>query len=772
MQHLTLTLAGLSLACCLAASAIAAPEGRVALSWSELPQLPPAPGQEKQAGLAGPFAGPHNGVLIVAGGANFPDKPPWDGGAKVWWDDIYVLQRVPDATYRWLADESFKLPRPLAYGVSITTRFGVVCIGGCDAEQCYPDVFALQWDPARQSVRIESFPPLPVPLGFMAGALVGDTIYVAGGQETMKDASSSKRFFALDLSEKDDGGDFGWRELPAWPGPPRVLSIAAAQSNGATECFYLFSGRNVAPGQSTDLLTDAYCYNPETQRWTRLADTTLAGDEPRCIMAGTGIASGSDRILVFGGAVGAVFRGLEQLATAIAWTKDESEAEVLEKKQRDILENHGGFSRDILSYSTLTDTWSKIGELPMTSSVTTTALRWRDWIVIPTGEIHPGIRTPKIWKAWESRLTGDAMLEKTDLYEVGQEGYLSYRIPAMVVTKNGSLLVFCAARRQVSDWADIDIMVRRSTDGGRTWEPPRVIARRQDATVDNPVPIVDRLDGAVHFLHQVDYRQCFYMRSDDDGLTFSEPVDITATFEQFRPEYDWTVLAPGPGHGIQLQSGRLVVPLWLSNGGGKAHRPSCVSTIYSDDHGRTWQRGEIVVMSRELTPNPSESVAIELSDGRVMLNIRCESRGYRRLIAYSPDGATNWSQPEFDEELFDPICMASLIRLSSGRGSKGNRILFANPNSGDHSEIVRLWGSRPRQNTTIRLSYDEGQTWPVAKLLEPGRSGYSDLAVGPDGEIYCVYERGFSADNQLNNRYLTVARLNLEWLTDGDDSLR
>ena len=409
MHHPTLTLAGLPLACCLAASAVAGPQSRVALSWSELPQLPPAPGQEKQAGLAGPFVGPHNGVLMVAGGANFPEKPPWDDGRKTWWDDIYVLQRAPDGACRWLTDEGYKLPRPLAYGVAITTRFGVVCIGGCDAGKCYRDVFALQWDPARRAIDIEPFPPLPVPLGFMAGALVGDTIYIAGGQESMKDGTATKRFFALDLSAKDAGGDFEWRELPAWPGPPRILSIAAAQSDGATDCFYLFSGRNVAPGKPTRLLTDAFCFNPAAAKWRRLADIAPSGGWPRCVMAGTGIASGANQVLVFGGAPGIILRGLEQLGTAIAWTQDASEVAILTAKQREILENHPGFSRDVLSYDTVTDTWSNIGELPMTSQVTTTAVRWRDWIVIPTGEIHPGIRTPKVWRARGSLPTGDAV---------------------------------------------------------------------------------------------------------------------------------------------------------------------------------------------------------------------------------------------------------------------------------------------------------------------------------------------------------------------------
>jgi sialidase-1 len=345
------------------------------------------------------------------------------------------------------------------------------------------------------------------------------------------------------------------------------------------------------------------------------------------------------------------------------------------------------------------------------------------------------------------------------------------------MTTPGSLLAFCAARKEASDWAHIDIAMRRSSDGGRTWEPPRIVASECGSTVDNPVPIVDRMSGAVHFLYQVNYERCYYMRSDDDGVTFSEPTDITGAFEQFRADYAWTVIAPGPGHGIQMRNGRLVVPVWLSDGTGaefgpgkRGHRPSVVSVIFSDDHGQTWQRGDIVVRHSSRVPNPSETVALQVSDGRVMLNIRNESTRYSRLVAYSDDGATGWSEPEFNDGLFDPICFGSLARLTEQPASSKNRILFANPDSAGNPATVRNLFRR-RENLTIKLSYDEGQTWPVAKVLDPGVAGYSDMAVGPDGVVYCLYEGGDTGGSMFDNAHLTIARFNLEWLTDGKDSL-
>ncbi|MEX0676233.1 MAG: sialidase family protein [Pirellulales bacterium] len=384
----------------------------------------------------------------------------------------------------------------------------------------------------------------------------------------------------------------------------------------------------------------------------------------------------------------------------------------------------------------------------------------------------------------------EPLMEKTDLFVAGQGGYRSYRIPSLVVTPNGSLLAFCEARQTGGDWGPIEILMRRSADGGKNWSEPKKMAeiegphRKNPAalamklagpdavTQNNPLLIADAKTGAVHLLFCHEYMRCFYRRSDDDGQTFSKSVEITAAFEPFRRHYDWKVLATGPGHGVQLKSGRLIVPVWLSTGtGGGAHRPSVVTTLYSDDHGAKWQCGDIVAGETDPLVNPSEAEAIELADGPVLLNMRSESKQNRRAIAVSPDGAANWTRPALDDELVEPICMASLCRLSKESPDGKNRILFANP-----ANLERAGGkaepgkSRDRKNLTVRLSYDEAQSWPVAKTLESGPSAYSDLAVGPDGTIYCLYERSSRIDNVFAPS-LTLARFNLEWLTDGKDKL-
>jgi sialidase-1 len=368
-------------------------------------------------------------------------------------------------------------------------------------------------------------------------------------------------------------------------------------------------------------------------------------------------------------------------------------------------------------------------------------------------------------------------LEKIHVFEAGTGGYAHYRIPAIVATARGTLLAFCEARKGTQgDWGTIDLMLRRSTDGGKTWDAPRIVgridgpiaknpvalaqglAKPDEITYNNPAPIVDS-SGAVHLLFCVEYARAFWMRSDDDGITFTRPVEVTATFEKFRPDYAWKVLATGPGHAIQLKSGRLIVPVWLSTGtGGHAHRPSAVSVIYSDDHGRTWHRGDIAARDGEVE-NPSETLALQLADGRVLLNMRNESPRHRRAISYSRDGATGWTPPRFHEQLIEPVCMASLVRLSP------DRILFANPHSTEPQNPAQPDGNHKRQNLTVKLSYDEGLTWPVSRSLEPGPSGYSDLATGPDGAIYCFYENGAVPGGGHHVRFLTLARFNAEWLT-------
>jgi sialidase-1 len=363
-----------------------------------------------------------------------------------------------------------------------------------------------------------------------------------------------------------------------------------------------------------------------------------------------------------------------------------------------------------------------------------------------------------------SRSHAQAILQTTDLFEAARDGYHECRIPGIVVTAKGTILAYCEARKQGSDWGEIDILLRRSTDGGKTWAAPARVAEipagakrspvapkkapasESAITLNNPVAIADR-DGAVHLLYCVEYARCFYRRSDDDGVTFSPPVEITEAFEPFRATHDWKTLATGPGHGIQLKGGRLLVPVWISLGtGGNGHGDARVATIYSDDAGKTWRGGQVIPEPKGVE-NLNETAAVELADGSVMLNMRNPARQPAfRAVTISATGIGDWQPVQLDRQLPEPVCMAGLARLPDGR------LLFSNPQSP---------GTRDRKNLTVKLSDDGGRTWPVARTLDPGPSAYSDLAVGPDGVIYCFFERGEKRPYER----LTFARFGVDWLS-------
>jgi sialidase-1 len=382
-------------------------------------------------------------------------------------------------------------------------------------------------------------------------------------------------------------------------------------------------------------------------------------------------------------------------------------------------------------------------------------------------EMSNTVTVSNLSKASEPQEKGLEEEAKIDLFTAGQDGYRLYHIPGITVTAKGTVLAWCEARMHGSDWDDIHILLRRSTDDGLTWSKAKNIAQvdgpkkknpaalrlRVDTnwvTYNNPVLIPDQ-DGTIHMVFCLEYERCFYQRSNDEGITWSKPVEITKTFEAFRKDYPWVVLATGPNHSIQLKNGRLIVPVWLSTGtGGNAHRPSVTATIFSDDGGKTWHASEIAVPCTDEFVNPNETVAVQLADGTVMLNVRNESKARQRIIVTSPDGATGWSEPRFQEDLVDPVCMAGLIRYEH----KGKSLLlFTNP------DVLR-----GRRNVTVKVSEDEGKTWPISRSIEPGWSAYSDVTVTQSGTILCFYGRSMKA-NFAGDR-LTVARFTLDWVLE------
>jgi len=348
---------------------------------------------------------------------------------------------------------------------------------------------------------------------------------------------------------------------------------------------------------------------------------------------------------------------------------------------------------------------------------------------------------------------------ETPIFISGEGGYDTYRIPALAVTTKGTLLAFCEGRKHSrSDSGDIDLVLRRSEDGGATWGPAMVVVDEEGDTCGNPAPVVDRDSGRVTLLmtrNRGDVTEGMINRGDapprtawmtssvDDGATWSEPVDISATVR--RPEWRW--YATGPCHGIQLRDGRLVVPCDHSLGPDVAVWHS--HTIYSDDGGATWALGGAI------EGKTNECTVLERSDGTLYLNMRSYAGSNRRYVAVSADRGMTWSPAKEDAALIEPVCQASCLRLTWPGDEGKSRVLFSNP------------ADTERKRMTVRVSYDEGDTWPASKVLHEGPSAYSDLAATGEGIICCLYERG----DEQPYETITFARLSLVWLTDGADGL-
>jgi sialidase-1 len=344
-----------------------------------------------------------------------------------------------------------------------------------------------------------------------------------------------------------------------------------------------------------------------------------------------------------------------------------------------------------------------------------------------------------------------ADLTETDIFDAGQEGYHTYRIPALIVTKNGTVLAICEGRKTGrGDHGDLDLVQKRSTDGGQTWGPLELIYEEggtEKITIGNPCPVVDQQTGTLWLPFNRDNDAVFMLSSDDDGRTWSKPREITATTKQ----KDWNWYATGPGNGIQLTrgkyKGRLVIPCDHRLNGPKDDKGGWQQAgrshvIYSDDHGQTWQLGG----STDFGMN--ECAVVELSDGTLMLN----SRSYRgkacRGISLSKDGGTTWEPTYDDPSLVESVCQASLIRYSWPEAAATDKglLLFSNPAV-----------PKGRDHVTVRGSTDDGKTWPFSRLICEGSSAYSSLAVLPNGEIGLIYERD-------NYKHLTLARFSKNWL--------
>ena len=352
-----------------------------------------------------------------------------------------------------------------------------------------------------------------------------------------------------------------------------------------------------------------------------------------------------------------------------------------------------------------------------------------------------------------------AQVHKVKVFESGQEGYHTYRIPAIIKAANGDLLAFAEGRKNGrGDAGDIDLVMKRSTDKGKTWSALQLVQDEfsdpsGNITIGNPAPVVDNLDprhpGRIWMPFTRNNRRVFTIYSDDHGATWSPRVEITSTAKD--PAWRW--YATGPVHAIQLErgphAGRLIIP--SDHGiGSTTHYGAHV--VYSDDHGLTWELGAVDTHSAADPVHPNENVAIELVDGRIYFNARDQGGSSigTRAIAYSSDGGLTFDAPfTADPNIITPVVQNAAMRFAAtDRGDAENILIYSNP--GQPSS---------RRDLTIQVSFDEGTTWVKDTLIHPGPAAYSDLVKIDKNTIGTLYEAGASLYQEILFGYFDLDAL-------------
>jgi sialidase-1 len=343
-----------------------------------------------------------------------------------------------------------------------------------------------------------------------------------------------------------------------------------------------------------------------------------------------------------------------------------------------------------------------------------------------------------------------APFTQTEIFRSGEGGYHTYRIPALIVSTKGTLLAFCEGRKNSGgDSGNIDLLLRRSFDNGKTWAAVQTVADMDEDTIGNPAPVVDRKTGAIILLltknpgkinerqieDSVGDRTVWITRSTDDGATWSKPQEITRDVK--KPEWSW--YATGPGNGIQLRSGRLLIACDHTRRDNKERHSHL---IYSDDHGATWKIGAIAA------DKTNESAVAEAKDGSLVFNMRSYHGKNRRAVQRSTDGGLTLKPLEMDETLIEPVCQASLVSAVPAGKKPNGTLLFSNP------------AAKTRTKLTVRLSKDDGRTWSAAKVIHEGPAAYSSLAILPDKTVGLLYERG---EKRAYER-ITFAHFDVNWL--------
>ncbi len=352
----------------------------VVINWHIAGVLPPDNEHKEALGLAGPVAGVSGKLMLIAGGANFPDSMPWHGGKKRYYNKIYIFKKKEGKLA--IISDAFSLPQNVAYAASCSTSKGVLYAGGENETGISDKVFLIKWDHQKKIVVIDTLPALPVASNNASAISYNNIVYVVGGETN---EGVTNRGWSINLNDTNAG----WRELPILPKQISHSVFVAMKTTGVLK-LYLVGGRRKTSQGTSELYSSVYEFNVTQQQWKTLAPL------PYPLSAGTGVATNTGSILLFGGDRGTIFSKVENYLSLINKATARQEKEKLIQEKNQILLSHPGFSKEILFYDVRTQIITKEGLIPYATPVTTNAFWWDRDVVIPSGEIKAGVRTPQI----------------------------------------------------------------------------------------------------------------------------------------------------------------------------------------------------------------------------------------------------------------------------------------------------------------------------------------------------------------------------------------
>lgn len=359
------------------------------LSWKKALSLPDSVAVGFGKGFAGHYAGVHQGTVILAGGANFPGKKPWEGGIKKYWDQISLIQ-TSEGKFNWKSLGKFALPKPMAYGSAVSSSKGLILIGGENEQGELSDVLQVSIGADRHSVDITALPSLPWPMANTSAVILDEVIYIAGAVNSHPEGI----FLSLDLRSEQPS----WRSLPTWPGPTRSHAALVVQSNGETAQIHLMGGRYKGEKPISEVFSDHYAFLPSKNSWVKKSPITL-GDKVLPLSAFAADPLGSGHILLIGGVESEPFNSLEKIQNSLVEANTSPyQKDSLAAIQKSILSTHPGFSKTVLAYHTMTDTWTQLEDLQFPAPVQSSLVTVGKSALLISGEIAPGERSPEIYE--------------------------------------------------------------------------------------------------------------------------------------------------------------------------------------------------------------------------------------------------------------------------------------------------------------------------------------------------------------------------------------